>query len=271
MKTFIKIGLFCMLVFFSCGGRKTSGYDYAAGAYGKSAYACFNEGDFTGAKKLYSKALLIAQHSDMPSLKARYLFNIGRVYFEEDAFDSAQKYFLESYSEFLFLGDTLSASSAAGFICLSYAGIGALDSAKMIADGTGTGGGAFWGMVRGRLYLNEGRPEDALREFSAVADLYKKKKNFEQLSLNCFLRGKAALYLKDFKRSRELLDSSIVLLDKTGVRYSRWRVLTGLSALEFCTGEEQRGVMFYRRAQECAPEGVIIPALEKVKSCSELN
>ena len=75
-----------------------------------------------------------------------------------------------------------------------------------------------------------------------------------------------ALSSKDFQRGRELFDSSLVLLDKVPERYSRYRVLLGYSKLEFCSGAE-RGAEYYRRAQECVPVGIGIPALEDIKSC----
>lgn len=272
MKRKFNVFSLCFVLLFSCGGRKVSNYDRTAAAYGRSAYNCFRDGNFAEAKKLYRRALISAGRSDMPHQRARYLFNIGRVLFEEGEYDSANQYFILSQDEFMFLGDSLTASSAAAFICLTYISRGEIDSARMISGMSyPERDHILWSMVQGRVLMAGGKVSEAEKEFRVAALKQRKKKDFGGLALNCYYRGSLALSSKDFQRGRELFDSSLVLLDKVPERYSRYRVLLGYSKLEFCSGAEERGLRYYRRAQECVPVGIGIPALEDIKSCSDLR
>jgi tetratricopeptide (TPR) repeat protein len=271
MKRILNCSL-CAVLILSCGGRKAADYDRTAAAYGKSAYTCFRDGNFTEAAKLYRRALISAGKSDMPYQRARYLFNIGRVYLETGKFDSAQQYFILSHDEFMFLGDSSAVSSAAAFICLAYICRGEIDSARMVSRMNYPGRDqALWGMVQGRLLMTEGKVSGAETEFRGAALKQRKKRNFAGLALNCYYRGSLALSSRDFQRGRELFDSSLALLDRVPERYNRYRVLLGYSKLEFCSGTEQGGLRYYRRAQECVPEGIRLPALDELKSCSDLR
>ena len=252
--------MFCAV--FSCGGRKVSNYDRTAAAYGRSAYNCFRDGNFAEAKKLYRRALISAGRSDMPHQRARYFFNIGRVLFEEGEYDSANQYFILSQDEFMFLGDSLTASSAAAFICLTYISRGEIDSARMISGMSyPERDHILWSMVQGRVLMAGGKVSEAEKEFR-VAALKQRKRRFRGLALNCYW-GSLALSSKDFQRGRELFDSSLVLLDKVPERYNRYRVLLGYSKLEFCSGAEERGLVLQKSA--CVPVGIGIPALEDIR------
>ena len=120
----------------------------------------------------------------MPHQRARYLFNIGRVLFEEGEYDSANQYFILSQDEFMFLGDSLTASSAAAFICLTYISRGEIDSARMISGMSyPERDHILWSMVQGRVLMAGGKVSEAEKEFRVAALKQRKKKDFGDLHL----------------------------------------------------------------------------------------
>ena len=251
-----------------CAGSRGKISDNTARNYGRSAFAHFNAGNFDEALKMYKRALWYAGRSDYPLLRAHYSFNIGRVYFEKGIFDSARQYFYDSYGEFLFYKDSSQASSTAGFLALAYASSGKRDSAWEICRGKyGRNQSAFWNTIRARVCLLENNSTDAAGLLEKAALQYNGKKDAHALALNCYYRASVVFSNKSYSSARLLLDSALILFDRVPGRYDRWKVLVGLSGVEFCNGLEQNGYRFYKRAQECAPLGISIPALERVRSC----
>ena len=269
-KTIFQISILAFLIA-GCAGSRGKMSDNTARTYGRNAFAHFNAGNFDEALRMYQKALWYAGRSDHPLLKAHYSFNIGRVYFEKGIFDSARQYFYDSYGEFSFYKDTSQASFTAGFLALAYASSGEMDSAWEICRGKyGRNQSAFWNTICARVCLLENNFTDASGLLEKAALQYNIKKDAHALALNCYYRALVDFSNKSYSSAHLLLDSALTLLDRVPGRYDRWKVLVGLSGVEFCNGLEQNGYRLYKRAQECAPMGISIPALERVRSCDKI-
>lgn len=245
-----------------------------AGIFGQKAYAQFNSGDFIGAIANYKKAYIKARQLDLPDYAARYLFNLGRVYYEMGKIDSATVFLSSAYHELILLNDTISAGSAAGFLALNFARAGIAESAVVYLEkGRATRklirkDDAFFVTIQGLLNWYK---QDLLAAgvcFDSAIVLNKNNRHPHVLASVLFYRARVYMALQDYEKSKPLLDSALLILSQMQERYRIWQMLLSYSKLSFCQKDTMDGKRYYTRAVDCAPKGILVPHIDSVMNCS---
>jgi len=250
-----------------CAGNKPKPHD--DDIYGSRAYGYFLDGHLPLAIDTYKKGYVSARRTDNVRGAAVYLSNIGRVFYETGAMDSAVLYHKKSYEEFKALGDGASASSAAAFLALCLATGGDGDQArqwlKTAAESAGQKGSEHYlaviqGMIDIRLtakITDEGAVDAALA-------YYKKLKDNKMLSTIYILKADDELSKSAYPAAEEYLKNALTAIESSGERYKRSRILLRLAKIKFRAGDESAGKHYYERAVDCAPKGVTVPPIEEV-------
>ncbi|MBN2036339.1 MAG: hypothetical protein JW768_06315 [Chitinispirillaceae bacterium] len=268
------IGIIAVFALLSCGGKKVDPGSTAR-MYGSRASQLFNEGNMTGAIKEYRKAYASAARTDLPLLQARYLFNIGRAWYELGILDSAGEAFGAAYREYSFYNDPRNAGIAAGFMALVYCRSGMYDSAfawyrtgrpQQLQKGNET---AFWLTVQALLSLLKNRIPEASAWLDRAHESYKKAKSWNGMAQVDYYRALIAYRQGSHSQAKDLLVSSLASLDRAPERYRRWRVLLAGAMVSFCLNDTEAGKRFYRRALDCAPRSLVLPQPDHVQSCPE--
>jgi tetratricopeptide (TPR) repeat protein len=262
-----------ILLLFLCSGPKVDP-GATARIYGARALQLFAEGNLNGAVKEYQKAYVLAARADLPHLQAQYLFNIGRVWYELDKIDSAHAAFQNAYREFMYYQDMENASTASGFIALSFCKRGMYDSAFVWYQNgrpeelKGNSQTAFWLTVQSLLSLLKNRTPEASAWFDRAYECYEKEKSWNGMAQIDFYRARIAYSQAHFEDARQLLYASLALLDKTPDRFKRWRILLATARTSQCLGDGESAKRFYRRALDCAPKGIVIPSIDLIMTCT---
>jgi tetratricopeptide (TPR) repeat protein len=274
MKNTLLLALCGILI--SCANplKGKSPYWYNGYVYGTQAYGFFTQGKLLNAIVSYKKGLAEAERYDIPQQVALYKFNIGRCFYESDAFDSAVACFSACNREFLLLSDTLAAARSAGFAALSLCAKGNPDSAfswyKRGSDlATDKYDRALWLLIHGRLLWARDHGKEALNYFEEAFSLYKKEKAYNSMAQACYYRAGTYYFFGDYPEARKLIDEALALGDKSIERFNRWRVLCAAAKICFCQNEKTRCAWFYERALKCAPQGMLFPAQEKIMECGK--
>ncbi len=242
---------------------------YNGYVYGTQAYSLYAEGKLQPAIASYRKALAEAQRLDIPRQAGQYTFNLGRCWLELDRYDSALSRFGDAYDEFTACRDSVAADRAAGFIALTWCGLGRSDSAfawyaRGSAEGSVKEERAFWLFIHGRLLWARDRGREALTYFEEAAALYKKQKARHAEAEMCRLRAGVYFYFDDFQESKKLIDAALSLSDRSGLRSGRHRILLTACSVYSRLSDHSAARRFYERAKKCAPAGVEIPSFETV-------
>ncbi|HEX3019009.1 MAG TPA: hypothetical protein VHP36_01845 [Chitinispirillaceae bacterium] len=271
MKTFV-FYLSVLILLCGCASRQVSLHSQTAHNYGKRAFDSFNSGDFSDALLNYNQAFRYAGLSDEPLLKAQYLFNIGRIHFEMDHFDSAANYFSASLKEFSFYGDSADEASAAAWLVMCYAYQGDFDNAELLRKTAvfqrNRLNKHFWYTVLARLEIAQTDYDEASLLLDSASIPLKKRKDKELLSMNCFYRGLIAGRQGRLQDSRLLLDSSLALSDGLAATYRRWKILLELSKVSYCLDlNSEAAQRYYYRSEECRPTGVKFPEISEISDC----
>jgi tetratricopeptide (TPR) repeat protein len=273
MRTLIlSLILTACIVLSGCAGRQIPAHVQSVRVLGSRGYDCFNAGNFQCAITNYQKAFLQSGSYDEPLLKADYLFNIARVYFELERYDSAVSYFSNCISEYLFYKDSAKLHTATAFHSLALALSGDMDGALKISCSDAFKRNqidpVFNYTVNARLLQIQKKYAQASLLYDSAFVLLRKSGDVYGLSVNYYYRATIAFSQNDLPRSEALFDSAIVAMDKIPQRFRRWKILAGLSAVNFCQGEDETAMRFFYRAQECVPAGITIPDLESLKNCT---
>ena len=266
-----KILLFIVLFCIGCGGTK-SRFRNDASTFGRKAYAAFITGNLTNALVYYNKGAMLAGKLDNPLQKTHYLFNIGRVYFELEHYDSAEIFFSGAEGALLLLGDTLSASGAAGYVALCKLYQDDIPGAQTVFStwaGRGIGERHFWTTIEARIARYAKQLDESERLLESIVLSGRKKKELFGLALNSYYRASIRCAKKDYHGAKVLLHEALQYLDISPEQFRRWKILLGLSTVEFCAGNSEKGAFYHARAQECAPVGVQIPALHTLSTCPD--
>jgi len=233
--------------------------------YGSRAYGYFLDGNMPLAADTYKKGYASARKTDHGDGAARYLSNIGRVYYEMGIIDSAVLYNRRAYEEFRAIGDGARASMAAAFLalCLATGGDGARDWLKTAAASADPKNpGHYLAVIRGLIdFRLTGRITDEAAVDAALA-YYKKTKENRMLSAIYILKADQGMSRGDFAAAEGYLDSALAVIEASGERYKRSRILLRFASIKFATGDESAGRRLYERAVDCAPKGGVVPALE---------
>lgn len=251
-----------------------SPYWYNGYVYGTRAYDLFSQGKLLDAIALYKKGLAEAKRYDIPQQGALYKFNIGRCYYELNAFDSALACFSVCNREYLLMADTMAASRSAGFAALSWCEKENSDSSfywyeQGSARALDKDDRAFWLFIHGRLLWARDHGKESLNYFEEAFSLYKKQKAFNAMARMCYYRAGIYYFFGDYSEARKLIDEALVLGDKSSERFDRWRVVCAGAKICFCQKDPSRGEWFYQRARQCSPQGIILPPIEKITECGK--
>jgi tetratricopeptide (TPR) repeat protein len=253
-----------------CAGRNKS-KPHDDDAYGSRAYGYFLDGNMPLAVDTYKKGYASARKTDHGRGAARYLSNIGRVYYEMGSIDSAVLYHRRAYEEFKAIGDGARASKAAAFLalCLAAGGDGGqarewLKTAASSADRKG--GEHYLAVIRGMVDF---RLTSKIADDSAVdaaLAFYKKAKEGRMLSTIYILKADQEMSRGAYAAAAGYLDSALAVVDTSQERYKRSRILLRLASIKFRAGDESAGRRYYERAADCAPKGTAVPVIEEVMS-----
>jgi tetratricopeptide (TPR) repeat protein len=262
------------LTLLSCGGTRAPDPGETARMYGARASEQFAEGNLLGARAGYEKAYAVAAQADLPREQAKYLFNIGRVWYELGSLDSAEAAFLTAYRDFTYYHDAEGGASAAGFIALVNALAGKHDSAfAWYGRGrpeklSGNAQTAFWLSVQAQLCIAKDRIPEAQGYLDKAMECAKKDKMFGSMAHIEFCRAGIAYTAANYAEARVSLGESLAKIDKAPERYRRWRVLFAYATVSFCLHDEEAGVRYYTRAVDCAPKGIAVPVIDSARTCS---
>ncbi|MCU0609859.1 MAG: hypothetical protein MUF22_08860 [Chitinispirillaceae bacterium] len=257
----------------SCGGSRRPDPGAFARIYGSRAAAKLADGNLLGAVTTYQKAAEAAARADLPLLEARYRYNTGRVWHELGMSDSAEQVLRESYRDFIYYRDSSDAALAAGMISLINAEQARYDSAfawygrGRPATLKGRGETAFWLMVQAKYCIASDRIPEAEAYLDKAMECFTKDKDRRNMARVDYCRAQIARNAAQHADARAHLQRALASLDKAHERYGRWRVLIALSAVSFCLRDEESGIRFYRRAVNCVPRGIAVPAIDALRSC----
>lgn len=266
----IHLLLVLLLPLLGCAPKTVSLHAQSAHSYGNRAFNSFISGDFIAALTNYGKAFTYAGYSDDPVLQAQYLFNIGRIYFEMDQYDSANRYFSASLQEYIFYHDSSGEAAVTAWKAMSYSFSGKHDSAEILCTTAGFNRNRsnlpFWYTVRARMESAKRNYLHASLLLDSALNILRKKEDFDLLSMNCFYRGSIAAVEKRFDKALMLLDSAIELSNESGAKYRRWKILLKLVEVNISLHNENAAHRFYYRAMECAPSGVTLPGIREINN-----
>ncbi|MBN1758230.1 MAG: hypothetical protein JW863_07935 [Chitinispirillaceae bacterium] len=270
----IAIGIAAGALFLTCAGTRPPRPESTAELAGQDAAREFNAGNFGMALRLYVKALAEARRIDNPALRARYQFNIGRIFYECAFFDSARICFRESARLFVMTGKTEEAAIAGIYEALTYAYTGRADTAASLlmlhGSRVGAGNEGIVATSRTIISLRQGAIETA--DGSAVRAMQLAREQRDP-----FLRGGIFYYQamiaftrRDREVARQLLDSSLYCYAQSPYRYRNWKTLLGRAIVDYCSGDTITALRYYRRAKMAAPEMILLPAEKMVRECPEI-
>jgi tetratricopeptide (TPR) repeat protein len=265
--------VFAAAILCACGGPKKPDPGAGARLFGARASQAFAQGNLAGALSDYKKAYVAAARADLPQQQAQYLFNIGRVYYEMGVLDSAEAMFENARREFVFCRDPGNAAFAAGFMALAYCHRGMYKNAfewyqrgrpEKLADRRAA---AFWLTVQALLAMMNERIPEAEGYLDKAMEACRKEKMHNAMAQIDYYRAAIAFSAARYHDAQGRLDASLASLDKAVERYRRWRVLLAAATVSFCLSDEENGQRFFRRAADCAPAGIEIPAADSIRFC----
>jgi len=260
--------LLCCACFTGCAGNKPKPHD--DDVYGSRAYGYFLDGNMPLAVDTYKKGYASARKTDNVEGAARYLSNIGRVFYEMGVIDSAVLYNRRAYEEFIALGDGAQASAAAAFLalCLVAGGDGEqarewLKTAASSASAARKDSDRYLAVIRGLIdFRLTGKVSDEGAVDAAQA-FYKKAKEGRMLSTIYILKADHNMSKGAYPAATGYLDSALIVIEASRERYKRSRILLRLAVIAFNAGDENTGKRYYERARDCAPKGVTFPSMEE--------
>ncbi|MDR2692691.1 MAG: hypothetical protein LBB74_00555 [Chitinispirillales bacterium] len=257
-----------------CAGRnKPKPHD--DDVYGSRAYGYFLDGNMPLAAETYRKGYMSARKTDHGHGAARYLSNIGRVYYEMGSIDSAVLYHRGAYEEFLAMGDGAHASMAAAFLalCLAAGGDGGqarewLKTAASTADRRDSE--HYLSVIRGMIDCSLATKIADEVAVDAALTYYRKVNEGRMLSTIYILKADNETAKGAYAAAERYLDSAMAVIDTSQERYKRSRILLRFASIKFRAGDEGAGRRYYGRAADCAPKGVVVPSIEEVARYLEL-
>ncbi len=215
----------------TCIATKPSHPESAAEMLGQDGARRFNSGNFSDALRLYRRALAEARRIDNPALRARYQFNIGRIFYECSLPDSARIRFCESAVLFSQCGNEEDAAVAGVFMALTFAYAGAPDTAAILleqyAPATGEANRGVVATAETIIRLLQGELEQAQRESDVAMELACGRKNPFLCGGVFYTQAMIAFARKNFGQSRALLDSSLQYYARSPSRFRNWKSLLG--------------------------------------------
>ena len=273
LKTLL-ITLFALLINCASPLKGKSPYWYNGYVYGTQAYDFFAQGKLLNAIASYKKGLVEARRYDIPEQASLYQFNIGRCWFELDEFDSALACFSTCNRDYLLLSDTLAACRSAGYAALCLCAKGNMDAAfEWYKQGSSwsmeKNDKALWLFIHGRLLWERDHGKEALNYFEEAFSEYKKQKAYNSMALMCYYRTGIYYYFGDYQEAKNLIDQALAFGDKSRELSDRWRVLCAAAKIYSCLKDTTRGDWLYERAVNCAPQGIVMPAREKIMECGK--
>jgi len=251
-------------VLINCAGSNKS-VQHDDDVYGSRAYSYFLEGNMPSAIDTYKKGYAKARKTDNYQGSARYLSNIGRVFYEMGVIDSAVLYHKKAYEEFRMIGDDNHASTAAAFLALSLATSGdesqSREWLKTAASANNRKDSEHYlaiisAMINYRLtekITNENAVDNALT-------YYKKNKDYRMLSTIYILKADVEISKGNNTTAINYLNEALTIIDKSQELYKRSRILLKLAKIKFDSGDDNAGRHYYERAVDCAPRGVVVPS-----------
>lgn len=266
-------GIAMALLLLSCAGPRKPDPGAVAHLHGSHALSYFTEGNLQRAIEEYKQAYAAAAKVDLPLLQAQYLFNIGRVYYELGALDSADSAFRSSYHDLVFYKDDVTGRTVAGFIALVCARQGRYDNAfewyergrpQELKD---PGSTAFWLTVQAVVGMVKDRMPEAESYLDRAILGYKKLKNYNGMAQVDYYRAAIAFSSVNYEDAKQHLAESMAFLDKSAERYRRWRVLLASATVAFCMHDTEAGQRYYERALDCVPNGIALPQGGEVTGC----
>jgi len=248
-----------------CAGNKPKPHD--DDIYGSRAYGYFLDGNMPLAIDTYKKGYVSARRTDNVRGSAVYLSNIGRVFYETGAMDSAVLYHRKSYEEFKTLGDDAHASSAAAFLalCLATGGDGnqAQEWLKIAAASANQKNSEHYlSIIRGMVDFRLTAKVTDESAVDAALTYYKKSKDNKMLSTIYILKADNEISKGAYANAINYLNEALTIIDNSQERYKRSRILLRLANIKFRTGDESAGKHYYERAVDCAPKGVVVPTID---------
>ncbi len=264
-RIFCSLTFFCMLITVSgCGSIKSFLKKDNPAIYGSRGYKCFINTDFEGALTNYQEACKLASKKS-PQLQANYWFNIGRIYYEMGKNDSALIYLRKSNKALLMYGDTAEASMSAGYIALLYVKRGLPDIAYRIYEKNNYSKNnvheAFWLTVKARIFIQYGKYQKAVSNLKRARTIYLKANDYDGLAGNYLFFAAIPFRKQQYKESHIMLQSALDCVNKTNIKYRRWKILFDLALVSMQMGNKQIGLDYYSQAKECTPQGVTLPSL----------
>jgi tetratricopeptide (TPR) repeat protein len=259
---------FTLTVCAGCAGNKRF-TPHDDDVYGSRAYGYFLDGNMPLAAETYKKGYASARKTDHGHGAARYLSNIGRVYYEMGVIDSAVLYHRKACDEFKAGGDGAHASAAAAFLalCLAAGGDGgqAREWLKTTAsDADRKDGGHYLAVIHAMVdcRVNKNFADDGAVD--AALAYYDKKKEYKMLSTIYILKADNELARGAYAAAAGYLDDALYAIEASRERYKRSRILLRYAAIKFNTGDEGAARRYYERAADCAPKGAAVPPIEEV-------
>jgi hypothetical protein len=253
-----------------CAGRHAAA-PHDDDVYGSRAYGYFLDGNMPLAAETYKKGYVSARKADRGHAAARYLSNIGRVYYEMGMLDSAVLYHRKAYDEFKADGDGAHASTAAAFLALCLAGGGDgdgahewLGTAASAATAEQKDGGHYLSVIRAII---DRRIAEKISDESAVdaaLAYYKKKNEPRMLSTIYIIKADNETARGAYAAAAGYLDEALNAIETSRERYKRSRILLRHAAIKFLSGDEGAARRYYERAADCAPKGVKIPSIDEI-------
>ena len=265
LRIFCSLAIFCMVITVNgCGSIKNLLKKDNPAIYGSRGYKCFINTDLEKALINYREACKLASKKT-PQLQAGYWLNIGRIYYELGKNDSALTYLRKSNNAFLKYGDTAQASMSAGYLALLYVKKGLADIAYRIYEKNNYSKNnvheAFWLTVKARIFIQYGKYEKAVSNLKKARTIYLKANDYDGLAGNYLFIAAIPFRKQQYKESYVLLQNALDCVDKSDVKYRRWKILFDLALVCMQRGNKQMGIDYYSQAKGCAPQGVTLPSL----------
>ncbi len=270
MKEILTIIIACLLpaMGLKCASGAPSVAYYTATDKGESAAVFFAAGKFSDAIKAYRIALREALAMDQPELQARYNFNIGRIYYECAAYDSALSLFSQAKAFFEETGRKAEAAVAEVYIILTKAYTGESDSVEALFQSLEPflkrDDEPLLKTARSITALLRNDADAAMKHCKSALEPFRLQKNYYGCGVVYYYMAVASSMRREVEKTRNYLDSSLICYRRSPQRYRTWKTLLGRAILEYGKGDTAEGDKWYYRAEAAAPDMITLPSRDSL-------